>query len=496
MDSPTHIQADQDELSPRKPPLSPCKSQRSTALSLTHILETTVPSSTPTKVHEELRNRKRRTRTVTSPEQTELLMQVLRQTSFPSTEVRERLASMLGMTPRAVQVWFQNQRQKAKNRRRAVLQHGPTGALPTVPSRSAGELRPTGDPALLFNNRLSNDSMALGAAGPAVFPRDPLNPTLLPHSLGYRGPSFPEAERQHHYPPEGPIPRDPHSPSFYSPTTRSPSSRTNSSTVNQYIPPGYLFSSHLPPGSPSGFPSVPVLDPTSPAFVQDDSGANQPPPLSEAIYYMNYLDRTPRVQLQYTHEGSSSNKAKKKLRLNPPDVPAPHHQGLDRGPRDLHLDPTESVRRMGAAGDGEGGGSPPSASILPHSSPLPPVHPPATVQLPPISALTPNSPHRTSFTDHPCTSSHHSPSSSVGGSTNLGKVSLTPLPSPTDYHSPSSHRSLADLVSGTTSPTASTHAFLDSSSPNIHPAGRVGDARVIETNVRGLDPAPRSWRPW
>ncbi|KAJ1649984.1 hypothetical protein IWQ61_009087, partial [Dispira simplex] len=377
-----------------------------------------------------------------------------------------------------------NQRQKAKNRRRAVLQHGPGGALPTVSSRSAGiggvgERQPPSDPALLFNNRS---------------PKDSVGSTLLPHSLGHRGPSLSETEHRHHYPTEGLIPGDPHRPSFYSPGTRSPSRGTNPSAVNQYFPPGHFYSSYLPPGSPSTFPAVPVLDPTSPAFVQDDSAANQPPPLSEAIYYMNYLDRTPRVQLQYTHEGSSSNKAKKKLRLNPPDVTSPHH--LDRGPQDPHLDPPESVHHVRTAGNGEGGESPSSASVLPHSSPLPPVHSPAAVQLPPISAITPNSPHRTSFTDHLCASSHHSPSNNAGGSTNLGKVSLTPLPSPTDYHSPSSHRSLADLVSGTNSPTASTHIFLDSSSPITHPAGRVGDNRVAETNIRGLDPAPRSWRPW
>ncbi|KAJ1969467.1 hypothetical protein H4R34_006160, partial [Dimargaris verticillata] len=67
--------------------------------------------------HAALRNRKRRTRTVTTPYQARVLNYVLMQTSFPSTEQREQLAKRLGMTPRTVQVWFQNQRQKAKNRR-------------------------------------------------------------------------------------------------------------------------------------------------------------------------------------------------------------------------------------------------------------------------------------------------------------------------------------------------------------------------------------------
>lgn len=58
----------------------------------------------------------RRTRTILSPYQSRVLRRVLEQTLFPSTELRNSLANMLGIKPRTIQIWFQNQRQKAKLR--------------------------------------------------------------------------------------------------------------------------------------------------------------------------------------------------------------------------------------------------------------------------------------------------------------------------------------------------------------------------------------------
>lgn len=46
--------------------------------------------------------------------QLQLLQQVFRITKFPSTAVRLELAKLLKMSPRAVQIWFQNQRQTKK----------------------------------------------------------------------------------------------------------------------------------------------------------------------------------------------------------------------------------------------------------------------------------------------------------------------------------------------------------------------------------------------
>lgn len=58
----------------------------------------------------------KRTRTIMTPEQNNLLMKFFLIDPFPSTEVRKNLAKSLGIRPRTVQIWFQNQRQKTKNR--------------------------------------------------------------------------------------------------------------------------------------------------------------------------------------------------------------------------------------------------------------------------------------------------------------------------------------------------------------------------------------------
>lgn len=47
--------------------------------------------------------------------QLESLKKTFQQSPFPSSEIRKRLAKELGMTPRSVQIWFQNQRQLARN---------------------------------------------------------------------------------------------------------------------------------------------------------------------------------------------------------------------------------------------------------------------------------------------------------------------------------------------------------------------------------------------
>ncbi|KAJ3038061.1 hypothetical protein HDV00_001021 [Rhizophlyctis rosea] len=51
-----------------------------------------------------------------TPQQLLVLNQVFKQTFFPSTDLRLRLARQLNMTPRAVQIWFQNKRQGWRTR--------------------------------------------------------------------------------------------------------------------------------------------------------------------------------------------------------------------------------------------------------------------------------------------------------------------------------------------------------------------------------------------
>ncbi|KAG0763165.1 hypothetical protein G6F57_006576 [Rhizopus arrhizus] len=53
-----------------------------------------------------------------SPDQLQILNRVFSQTYFPSTELRRALGKELGMSPRTVQIWFQNKRQALRTRGR------------------------------------------------------------------------------------------------------------------------------------------------------------------------------------------------------------------------------------------------------------------------------------------------------------------------------------------------------------------------------------------
>ncbi|KAF7728140.1 hypothetical protein EC973_006655 [Apophysomyces ossiformis] len=53
--------------------------------------------------------------------QLEVLNQVFDRTFFPSTQMRAELGRKLGMSPRTVQIWFQNKRQAMRTRERQRL---------------------------------------------------------------------------------------------------------------------------------------------------------------------------------------------------------------------------------------------------------------------------------------------------------------------------------------------------------------------------------------
>lgn len=54
--------------------------------------------------------------------QLDVLNRVFAQTFFPSTEMRNELAKQLSMSPRTVQIWFQNKRQSIRTRERSQQQ--------------------------------------------------------------------------------------------------------------------------------------------------------------------------------------------------------------------------------------------------------------------------------------------------------------------------------------------------------------------------------------
>ncbi|KAK4521212.1 Protein kinase C signaling pathway involved MAPKK protein [Mucor velutinosus] len=64
--------------------------------------------------HRDLKAKRKRA----SPNQLVVLNRVFNQTYFPSTEIRIALGKQLGMSPRTVQIWFQNKRQALRSRGR------------------------------------------------------------------------------------------------------------------------------------------------------------------------------------------------------------------------------------------------------------------------------------------------------------------------------------------------------------------------------------------
>ncbi|KAJ3540429.1 hypothetical protein NMY22_g4295 [Coprinellus aureogranulatus] len=61
--------------------------------------------------------KKKRTRTLTTPHQAAVLHALLAQSRFPTTAMREEVGRAIGLSARKVQIWFQNQRQKARRPR-------------------------------------------------------------------------------------------------------------------------------------------------------------------------------------------------------------------------------------------------------------------------------------------------------------------------------------------------------------------------------------------
>jgi hypothetical protein len=76
-----------------------------------------------------------------SPNQLVVLNRIFNQTYFPSTEIRVQLGKQLGMSPRAVQIWFQNKRQALRARGRQASESSSVYLPPLSPPRSPPDLR-------------------------------------------------------------------------------------------------------------------------------------------------------------------------------------------------------------------------------------------------------------------------------------------------------------------------------------------------------------------
>lgn len=84
-------------------------------------------------------NGSKRARTLLTPEQSRVLHELLQQTCFPSTQVREAVAAKLGLSPRKVQVFFQNKRQKQRKKSNGVPMSSHPLVVPMYPPNITSE---------------------------------------------------------------------------------------------------------------------------------------------------------------------------------------------------------------------------------------------------------------------------------------------------------------------------------------------------------------------
>lgn len=83
--------------------------------------------------------KKKRTRTLTTPHQSAVLHALLAQSRFPTTTMREEVGRQIGLSARKVQIWFQNQRQKARRPQSdsAPLSRPHFGPFPSTPQSAS-----------------------------------------------------------------------------------------------------------------------------------------------------------------------------------------------------------------------------------------------------------------------------------------------------------------------------------------------------------------------
>ena len=84
-------------------------------------------------------NYRKRKRTVLTAKQHKILNKFFEECAFPDSEQRLSLGKALNMTPRTVQIWFQNQRQKIRNHcddQRFLLASEEEQVLDSLPEQS------------------------------------------------------------------------------------------------------------------------------------------------------------------------------------------------------------------------------------------------------------------------------------------------------------------------------------------------------------------------
>ncbi|WUR02766.1 homeobox domain-containing protein 6 [Vairimorpha necatrix] len=97
---------------------------------------------------------RKRVRTVMDANQSKILIDSFLKNSFPSTELRDELSRSLKIKSRTIQIWFQNQRQKIKNKNLALSKN--EDEYPGMPFRSLNILA-TAAVATLYEKEMNKE---------------------------------------------------------------------------------------------------------------------------------------------------------------------------------------------------------------------------------------------------------------------------------------------------------------------------------------------------
>ncbi|PJF19615.1 hypothetical protein PSACC_00560 [Paramicrosporidium saccamoebae] len=138
--------------------------------------------------------RGRRSRTIMTPLQLRILGRVLEHTAFPSRSAREELGRLLQVDPRTIQIWFQNQRQRARNgvgtrSSPASLPASPTTIFPKMPAQATPILMAVPNQVGLYYTAIPMAQAPMSAAGPSLQSSArtiPQRICFVPHALHYQ----------------------------------------------------------------------------------------------------------------------------------------------------------------------------------------------------------------------------------------------------------------------------------------------------------------------
>ncbi|KAJ2315821.1 hypothetical protein IWW52_003967 [Coemansia sp. RSA 2704] len=217
---------------------------------------------------------RRRTRTTLTPYQLRVLFRVWERTQYPSSDLRFRLATNLMMTPRNVQIWFQNQRQKTKERaemRRRT--HSPSSQAASI-QRQPSRPHHQHPPHLPLSSSVGHPATIPGMSPPeSPFrythgppPPPPAISTPPQHYMGAS--SLPSRHAMHYYEASQNPPPASGAHTMASPPTLYPPGIAHHHHHQQHYPPHSLAASHRqsqplhtlppPPHAQRGFPSQPL----------------------------------------------------------------------------------------------------------------------------------------------------------------------------------------------------------------------------------------------